>query len=133
MSTKKQAKGRPKHIPQRTCIGCRQVAGKRGLIRVVRTADGVVVDPTGKVAGRGAYIHGTKGCWTRVLEGNRLNQALRTAIRQEDRALLVAFGATLPVDYESVDDESMDDGAVDAEVVVGMAHDAPSVTDLVTG
>jgi uncharacterized protein len=98
MAIKKQGKGRPKHIPQRTCIGCRQVAGKRGLIRVVRTADGVVVDPTGKLAGRGAYIHGTRTCWNRVLEGNRLNQALRIPIKPEDRAMLSAFAATLPDD-----------------------------------
>jgi predicted RNA-binding protein YlxR (DUF448 family) len=103
MSTsKKKAKGRPKHVPQRTCIGCREVAGKRGLIRVVRTADGVVVDLTGKVAGRGAYIHGTRGCWQRVLEGNRLSQALRTPLRAEDRASLETFAATLPVDDQEL-------------------------------
>jgi len=111
MSSKK-TKGRSKHIPQRTCIGCRQVAGKRGLIRVVRTVDGVVVDPTGKVAGRGAYIHGTSACWQRVLEGNRLNQALRTAIKPEDRALLLAFGETLPADDEPVVDDSVVDDSV---------------------
>lgn len=117
---KKQSKGRPKHIPQRTCIGCRQVAGKRGLIRVVRTTNGVVVDPTGKIAGRGAYIHGTKSCWIRVLDGNRLNQALRTAIKPEDRARLVAFSDTLPADDESMDEKSAGnkDGVCDVPVVI---------------
>ncbi len=125
MSGKKTSKSRPKHIPQRTCIGCRQVAGKRGLIRVVRTADGVVVDPTGKVAGRGAYIHGTKGCWSRVLDGNRLNQALRTAIKPEERALLVAFGATLPIDDEAVAAES-----VDMKSVTDEAHNVSPMVSL---
>jgi predicted RNA-binding protein YlxR (DUF448 family) len=58
----KTTKRRGKHIPQRTCIGCREVLPKRNLIRVVRTPDGIQVDLTGKAAGRGAYIHaGKKG------------------------------------------------------------------------
>lgn len=41
----------------RTCIVCRKQFLKEDLIRVVRTADsGVVVDNTGKINGRGAYI-----------------------------------------------------------------------------
>ena len=41
-----------KHIPQRTCVGCGQVLGKREMVRVVRTTEGdVVVDPTGKLLG----------------------------------------------------------------------------------
>ncbi|MEZ4618262.1 MAG: YlxR family protein [Caldilineaceae bacterium] len=97
-----QKKGRSKHVPQRTCIGCRQIAGKRGLLRVVRTADGVVIDATGKLSGRGAYVHGTQQCWNRVLAGNRLAQALRTTVTAADRTNLAAFVATLPVDDESL-------------------------------
>lgn len=41
----------------RTCIVCRKQFLKEDLIRVVRTADSlVVVDNTGKINGRGAYI-----------------------------------------------------------------------------
>ena len=41
----------------RTCIVCRKQFLKEDLVRVVRTADsGVVVDNTGKINGRGAYI-----------------------------------------------------------------------------
>ena len=60
---------RVKHVPQRTCVGCRQVLAKRTLIRVVRTAEGVRVDPTGKAAGRGAYLHNLRSCWERGLKG----------------------------------------------------------------
>lgn len=45
-----------KKIPMRTCIITREKLPKRELVRVVRTKDGVVVDPTGKVNGRGAYL-----------------------------------------------------------------------------
>ncbi len=89
---------RGKHIPQRTCIACRQVAGKRGLIRIVRTAEGVVVDATGKVSGRGAYLHPTRSCWAQVMETRRLDQALRTKISPEDRQKLAEFMASLPDD-----------------------------------
>lgn len=87
---------RTKHVPQRTCIACRQVAGKRTFVRVVRTDQGVEVDLTGKKAGRGAYLHPTQRCWQAVLAGNRLAQALRTTISPEDKARLLAFMATLP-------------------------------------
>lgn len=48
---------KPRKIPLRMCVGCRNRDDKRNLIRVVRTPEQeVVVDPTGKRAGRGAYI-----------------------------------------------------------------------------
>lgn len=87
---------RPKHVPQRTCIACRQVAGKRALVRVVRTSAGVEVDPTGKRAGRGAYVHATRRCWEQVLKGNRLEQALRTKLQAEDRVRLHEYVQSLP-------------------------------------
>ncbi len=93
--TKKQ-QVRRKHTPQRTCIACRAVAGKRGLVRIVRTADGVQVDPSGKLAGRGAYLHPQQECWQRALESRRIEQALRTRLSQAERDLLHAHMATLP-------------------------------------
>jgi predicted RNA-binding protein YlxR (DUF448 family) len=98
---------KPKHIPQRTCIACRQVAGKRALIRLVRTANGVEIDPTGKKAGRGAYLHPNQACWRTVLNGNRLGQALRTSISPENRQLLLAYLATLPASTEE-DEQGQD-------------------------
>ncbi len=87
---------KPKHIPQRTCIACRQVVGKRSLLRIVRTESGIVVDPSGKVAGRGAYLHPYQACWRAALRGNRLEQALRTRLSEENRQALLAYMATLP-------------------------------------
>lgn len=86
---------RGKHIPQRTCVGCRLVISKRSLIRTVRTPEGVRIDPTGKMAGRGAYLHDRRSCWERGLKG-ALSQALRTDLTTEDREHLIAFMATLP-------------------------------------
>jgi predicted RNA-binding protein YlxR (DUF448 family) len=91
---KKTAK-RVKHIPQRTCVGCRTVLPKRQLIRIVRSPDGVQVDLTGKLAGRGAYLHDRHSCWERGLKGP-LAHALKTEIAAEDRERLQAFLETLP-------------------------------------
>lgn len=88
---------KPKHIPQRTCIACRTVLSKRALIRIVRRPDGVVVDPTGKLAGRGAYLHNRRSCWERGLKGS-LAGALKTTLTAEDRRRLEEFMASLPED-----------------------------------
>ncbi|RMF47850.1 MAG: YlxR family protein [Anaerolineae bacterium] len=85
---------RKKHVPQRTCVGCRQVESKRSMIRVVRRPDGVFVDPKGKQAGRGAYLHADPACWARGLNG-ALERALKTQLTAEDRERLQAFAATL--------------------------------------
>jgi len=87
---------RVKHLPLRTCVACREVAGKRGLVRIVRTADGVMVDPSGKMAGRGAYVHPSRNCWVQVTEGRRLDQALRTRLNPEDRQRIADFMTALP-------------------------------------
>ena len=91
---------RVKHVPQRTCIGCRTVLPKRQLLRIVRTADGVRVDPTGKVPGRGAYLHDQRQCWENGLKG-ALAHALKTELSTEDRARLVEFMNTLPQEAEA--------------------------------
>ena len=46
-----------KKIPLRTCVVTREKLEKKDLIRVVRTPNGeVVIDETGKLNGRGAYL-----------------------------------------------------------------------------
>jgi len=85
---------RVKHVPQRTCVGCRTVMAKRQLVRIVRTADGVLVDPTGKLAGRGAYLHDKRSCWENGLKGSLAN-ALKVALSPADRLHLETFMSTL--------------------------------------
>jgi hypothetical protein len=94
MKVSKKLIQRVKHIPQRTCVGCRSVLAKRQLIRIVRTADGVKVDPTGKLAGRGAYLHDRRSCWEAGLEGS-LAHALKVDLTAADRDNLESFMITL--------------------------------------
>ncbi|HEX6270164.1 MAG TPA: YlxR family protein [Anaerolineales bacterium] len=93
---------RVKHIPQRTCVGCREVMPKRKMIRIVRTANEVQVDPTGKLAGRGAYLHDRRECWERGLKG-ALAHALKTTLSSDDRAHLEDFMNSLPYEAENVE------------------------------
>ncbi len=53
------------------------------------------MDPTGKVAGRGAYLHDQRSCWERGLQGS-LASALRTELSDADRSRLLEFMANLP-------------------------------------
>jgi len=87
--TKSGKPGRRKHIPQRTCIVCRQVQNKRELVRVVRTPEGeLVIDETGKRNGRGAYLCRQSACWEAALKGNQLSKALKMEIGEQEKEML---------------------------------------------
>ena len=72
------------------------------MVRIVRTAAGVQVDPTGKLAGRGAYLHDRHECWERGLKG-ALAHALKTTLTADDRARLEDFMNSLAYEAESVE------------------------------
>ena len=97
--SKKQPGKRVKHVPQRTCVGCREVLPKRTMIRIVRTADGVQIDLTGKLAGRGAYLHDKQKCWEQGLKG-ALSNALKTTLKREEREKLEEYMSALPQEAE---------------------------------
>ncbi len=98
MGKKAKAK-RPKHVPQRTCVGCHEIQAKRTLIRVVRTDTGIVIDPTSKLAGRGAYIHNLNSCWQAAIKG-KLAGALKTEITDQEREMLINYMKGLPEQTE---------------------------------
>jgi predicted RNA-binding protein YlxR (DUF448 family) len=83
----------------RTCIACRQPRPKRELIRVVRTPEGhVVLDPTGKKSGRGAYLCARRSCWEPALHKGKLEHEFELTLSPEDRAALEAYIDTLPAE-----------------------------------
>lgn len=96
----KKVSRRRRHIPQRTCVGCRETLSKRTLTRIVRTPEGVRIDPTGKAPGRGAYLHNQRTCWEKALKG-ALAHALRTNISQEEEEALKVYMETLPSENEA--------------------------------
>ena len=83
--------GSVKHVPQRTCISCRQVKAKRELVRIVKTSTGLMVDAKGKEPGRGAYLCKTRECWENALKGQRLEYIMRMAVTPQDRRNLEEY------------------------------------------
>ena len=89
--------GHRKHIPRRVCVTCRSVESKRELIRIVRTPEGeVVVDESGKMNGRGAYLCSNRSCWDAALKSGRLGQALKVGIGEDVKDALQAYADGLP-------------------------------------
>jgi predicted RNA-binding protein YlxR (DUF448 family) len=87
---------RRKHVPQRTCVGCRQAKAKRDLIRLVHTPEGqLVIDVTGKLNGRGAYLCRQRSCWEQAVTGNQVGKALKIEIGKSERQMLQDFAETL--------------------------------------
>ena len=93
---------KPRHVPLRTCTGCRQGHPKREMTRVVRTPSGtVVVDSTGKLSGRGAYVCPRRSCWDSALHGS-LARVLKIEIEPGDRTELLRHVQDLASDAEAV-------------------------------
>ena len=73
-----------RHEPVRTCVACRQEAGKGTLIRLVRGLDGsAAMDPTGRAPGRGAYLHRNQDCVGTARKRHQLERSLGAAVPSE--------------------------------------------------
>ena len=59
------------------------------MTRIVMVAEGIVLDPTGKRDGRGAYLCSDHSCWQRAASSDILTRALRQPIRAKDRQRLL--------------------------------------------
>jgi uncharacterized protein len=83
--------GKLRQDPTRTCVACREAQGKRGLLRVARTAEGAVrYDPSGRASGRGAYLHSDAGCVELARRRRALERALKAQIPEDVWADLTA-------------------------------------------
>lgn len=73
-----------KRVPLRKCIGCGEMIGKKGAVRVVRDKDGnISVDPTGKKPGRGAYICNDVNCLDAAIKGKKLERSFKCRVPAE--------------------------------------------------
>ncbi|MDO4661962.1 MAG: YlxR family protein [Tissierellia bacterium] len=73
-----------KKIPQRQCVICRESKPKKDLIRIVRNKEeGVLIDPTGKKNGRGAYICKDIKCISKAKKTHKLENTLKTKIPED--------------------------------------------------
>ncbi|GGX34448.1 YlxR family protein [Streptomyces chryseus] len=63
--------------PERTCVGCRERAAKRELLRIVEIEGECVPDPRGTLPGRGAYIHPAPACLALAVRRRAFPRAFR--------------------------------------------------------
>ena len=88
---------KPRKIPMRMCVGCREMKPKMQLIRVVRPQEGDVrIDRTGKAAGRGAYVCDDPQCLKKAVKSRALERALEARIDEQVFAQLEAQIAPRP-------------------------------------
>ncbi|MDY6333422.1 MAG: YlxR family protein [Lachnospiraceae bacterium] len=73
-----------KKIPMRTCIGCGICKEKKALIRLVHTKDGqILVDRTGRVGGRGAYLCDDPACLEKAVKRGAIARAFGVPVSRE--------------------------------------------------
>ncbi|AZN43728.1 RNase P modulator RnpM [Paenibacillus albus] len=101
---------RPRKIPLRKCVACQQMMPKKELIRVVRTPDeAVLIDLTGKKAGRGAYLCGKVSCFKLAKKSRALDRALKQTVGIEIYDQLeqdfIAVEDTFNANKDAMDDD----------------------------
>lgn len=65
----------------RKCNGCGEQKSKKELVRVVKTPDGeILLDLTGKVSGRGAYICNSYDCLQKAKKSHRIDRTFEMTI-----------------------------------------------------
>ena len=73
------------------------------MIRLVKTDDGILADPTGKMPGRGVYLHNRQTCWESGLN-SAIARGLMTDLTEEDRIYLKTY-----LENEILDGDGKDD------------------------
>ena len=92
---------KPRKIPMRMCVGCREMKPKAQLLRVVKPQDGDAhIDRTGKAQGRGAYVCGQIECLRKARKSRALERALDARIEADVFAQLEAQIEALPAPDE---------------------------------
>lgn len=75
---------KPRKLPQRQCLGCREMKNKKDLIRAVRSPEGeITLDFKGKKPGRGAYVCPDPACLAKARKSRALERAFSAAIPPE--------------------------------------------------
>ena len=87
-----------KKIPLRQCVGCSEMKGKKDMLRVLKTDDGICLDATGKKNGRGAYVCMNGDC----LKLARKNKGLERSFKM---SIPVEVYDTLEKEFEDLDKE----------------------------
>ena len=87
-----------RHVPERTCIGCRRKRGPAGLARIARRPDGSLAVGRNE-PGRGAWLcAGSAACFDAAVRRRALGRALRCEVPGQElvwlRERLLSEGAS---------------------------------------
>ncbi len=86
-----------KKIPLRKCTGCQEMKSKKEMMRILRTSEGeIVLDATGKMNGRGAYVCCSMECFEKAVKNKGLERSLKMKVPEE------TYG-TLKKEIESIE------------------------------
>ena len=73
-----------KKIPMRQCVGCGEMKSKKEMMRILKTAEGdIVLDVTGKMNGRGAYLCKTEECLKKARKNRGVERSFKMSISAE--------------------------------------------------
>ncbi len=73
-----------KKIPTRVCVGCKEMKPKKELVRIIKTnEDEILLDQTGRMNGRGAYICNNPECLEKAIKTKGLERSLKVSIPPE--------------------------------------------------
>ncbi len=98
---------KPKKIPMRMCVGCREMKPKKELLRVVRSPEGEVsFDLTGRKSGRGAYVCADEACLARAIRQKQLERAFSAPISDAVREQLTQQIASIPKPVSAEDSDA---------------------------
>lgn len=81
------------HIPQRTCICCKNEFDKSKLIRIVRLDGRIFIDETKKSSGRGAYFCASDDCKKKLLKSRALDRAFKQKVPDDVYSKLIEASA----------------------------------------
>jgi predicted RNA-binding protein YlxR (DUF448 family) len=96
------------HVPKRRCVGCYRSFDKGGLVRIA-LADGVpVVDESGRMPGRGAYLCPDPNCLAIALKKRSIQRSLAVSVGAEDMEALVEVLRARRIGTEAVQEVRAD-------------------------
>ncbi len=76
---------------KRMCISCRQMKNKIDLIRIVKKNNEILIDKSGKLDGRGAYICKCEACIKKAEKSKAISRAFKMQIDDEIYNQLLNF------------------------------------------
>lgn len=71
-----------KRQPERTCAVCRTKASKNQFIKIVRTADEIVIDKNQTINGRGMYVCKKDECIAKAIKSKAINRCFKKEVPQ---------------------------------------------------